>query len=137
MGRNLSMDFGYGFYIPESDEDGDFDIEEAYEKLDLPTQKVDTYGNTREADTTDYWEFGSYLSEKYNLLNIEQGYMGDWSGGFAVLVKSTTRSTDEYVETIKEIPTPTEEELNQLKSVANALEISETDFGYVVLACYG
>lgn len=137
MGRNLSMDLGYGFYIPESDEDGDFDLEQAWESLGLATERVDIYGSTREADVTSYWDFGSYLSDKYDLLNLEQGYMGDWSGGFAVLVKSTTRFVDEYVTTIKEIPTPTDEELNQLKSVANALEIPETEFGYMVLACYG
>lgn len=140
MGMWISAKIGFGFIIPNTGEDDGFDFKDAWRILDLPTKVM--YGGQEvevSESKTDSYEFEKALQIKFPDLTIVESNVYDYRQGYAIVVKSTLKWTDDGL-TMLDFPTdkPNLSESVQLAeaSIAFGIEATYEMFGQVLAVSY-
>ena len=140
MGMWISAKIGFGFAIPNTSEDDDFDFKDAWRILGLPN--IVKYGDTDFAvseDKTDSYEFEKALQTKFPGLTVESSNVYDYREGYAILIKSTLFHTTDGLSMLPhDTDTPNMSESVQLAeaSIAFGIEATFKNYGEVLVVSY-
>lgn len=140
MGMWISAKVGFGFVIPNTGEDDEFDFKDAWRILGLPETVM--YGDMEvkaSEDKTDLYEFEKALQTKFPNLTVVESNVYDYRQGMAVLVKSTVIWTDEGLTMLNfPVDKPNLSESVELAeaSMAFGIEASSEMFGQVLVVSY-